>query len=176
MTLLLYKKKDEQSHAINTTQISIGVVALIFGSLIYLIDRPPDQTYFVFTSPIKFNLLNLHQFLPNLFVSIGNILPDFLHVFSFTLITAGIVSCGKRGSLIICLVWFLTDIGFELGQEYPSISLKIIPDWFEGIPFLENSKNYFLYGTYDIYDIAAVVLGAATASFILLTTIKRREI
>jgi hypothetical protein len=157
---------------VNRIQILIGVMALLFGSLVYLIDRPPDQTYFVHTSSIN---ISLHTTLPNLFGLIGNSLPAFIHVFSFVLLTAGFVSYRKRGYLIICLCWFLVDCAFELGQRFSSWSLKMIPDWFAGIPLLGNTETYFLQGTFDFLDLAAIALGALMAYFVLLTTSKRRE-
>ena len=157
---------------INRLQILIGVFGLTFGSLVYLIDRPPDQTYFICTSPINITLFNV---IPKLFGSIGNTLPAFIHVFSFILITAALIYCQKRGFLIICLSWFLVDCAFGLGQEFNTWSLRIIPDWFAGIPFFENTENYFLQGTFDLIDLAAISIGAAIAYFVLLTTNKRRE-
>ena len=159
----------------NKTQILIGLIGLLFGSLIYLIDRPPDQTYFVYNSPINISLFNI---IPNIFASIGNSLPEFIHVFSFILITAGLIFCQKRGYLIICLSWFLVDCAFELGQKFNTWSSRIIPDWFAGIPFLENTENYFLQGTFDFIDLAAIASGTAIAYFVLQITNKkkRREI
>lgn len=162
-----------KSNKINGLQILIGVAGLLIGSLVYLIDRPPDQTYFVYSSKINISLFNTF---PNLFGVIGNILPDFLHVFSFILITAGLFSCKRRGYLIICLSWFFVDSTFELCQKYNSLPLRIIPDWFEGIPFLENTRNYFQKGTFDMFDLVAIAVGTAAAYFvIILTTSKRRE-
>ncbi len=157
---------------INRLQILIGVFGLAFGSLVYLIDRPPDQTYFIYTSPINITLFNV---IPKLFGSIGNTLPAFIHVFSFILITAALISWQKRGYLIICLSWFLVDCAFELGQGFNPWPLRIIPDWFAGIPFLENTGNYFLQGTFDLIDLAAISIGAAIAYFVLLTTSKKRQ-
>lgn len=157
---------------INRLQILIGVFGLAFGSLVYLIDRPPDQTYFIYTSPINITLFNV---IPKLFGSIGNTLPAFIHVFSFILITAALISWQKRGYLIICLSWFLVDCAFELGQGFNTWPLRIIPDWFAGIPFLENTDNYFLQGTFDLIDLAAISIGAAIAYFVLLTTSKKRQ-
>ena len=150
----------------------IGVAGLLVGSLVYLIDRPPDQTYFVSFTKVNISLFNA---IPNLFGVIGNTLPDFLHVFSFILITAGLFSCRKRGYLIICLSWFIVDSAFELCQKYNSLPLRIIPDWFEGIPFLENTKNYFQRGTFDIVDLVAIAFGTATAYFVIFLTGRRRE-
>ena len=158
---------------INRIQILIGVIGLLFGSLVYLIDWPPDQTYFVCSSSIDISLCSAF---PNLFGLIGNSLPTFIHVFSFIVITVGLVSYRKRGYLIICLCWFLVDCAFELGQRFSSWSLKVIPDWFAGIPLLENTENYFLQGTFDFIDLAAITLGTLMAYFVLVVTSKRREI
>jgi hypothetical protein len=143
------------------------------GTLVYLVDRPPDQTYFLYSSSIN---ISLHDTLPNLFGIIGNSLPEFIHIFSFILITAGLIFCNKRGYLIICLSWFLVDSAFELGQKFNTWSSSITPDWFTGIPFLENTKNYFLQGTFDFIDLAAIAFGTLIAYFVISATSKRREI
>jgi hypothetical protein len=154
---------------INTRQILIGATVLLVGTLVYLVDRPPDQTYFVYRSPFN---ISLFKTLPNLFSHIGNSLPSFIHVFSFILITAGLVSCRKKGYLIICISWFLIDCAFEFGQKLNPLILKTIPDWFEGIPFLENTGNYFLYGTFDFVDLAAITIGTIIAYSVLIATNK----
>ena len=156
----------------NRLQILIGVAGLIVGSLVYLIDRPPDQTYFVSFSKIDISLFNTF---PNLFGVIGNILPDFLHVFSFSLITAGLFFCKRMGYLIICLSWFFVDAGFELCQKFNTLPLRIIPDWFEGIPFLENTKNYFQRGTFDMVDLVAIAVGTGAAYFVIMVTTRKRS-
>jgi ABC-type xylose transport system permease subunit len=156
---------------INKIQILIGVIALAIGSLVYIVDRPPDQTYFVYSSGIS---VSLHNFLPSLFGVFSNTLPAFIHVFSFILITGGLIACRKKGCLIICLSWLIIDCASELGQEFNTWSSEIIPAWFSGIPFLENSKNYFLLGTFDFFDMAAITIGTVTAYFVLLGTTQRR--
>ncbi len=107
------------SDTVNTRQILIGLVVLLLGSLVYLVDCPPDQTYFISNFGINISLYNL---LPNLFGITGNSLPDFVHPFSFILITAVLVACKKRDYLIICLIWFLVDCVFEFGQKFNSWS------------------------------------------------------
>jgi hypothetical protein len=158
--------------SINKIQILIGVLGLLFGSLVYLIDRPPDQTYFVYNSGIDISLYNI---LPNLFGLIGNSLPAFIHVFSFILITAGLIACQKRGYPIICFSWLMVDCAFELGQKFHSLAVKIIPDWFAGVPFLENTDNFFLKGTFDWFDIGFICLGTIMAYLVLLTTDKIKK-
>ena len=161
------EKSKALDSRINRLQILIGVAGLIVGSLIYLINRPSDQTYFVYNSPINISLFNI---IPNVFGFIGGSLPEFIHVFSFILITAGLIFCNKRGYLIICLSWILVDSAFELGQKFTTWPSRIIPDWFTGIPFLENTENYFLKGTFDFIDLAAIVFGTVIAYFVLLIT------
>jgi hypothetical protein len=156
----------------NGVQILIGLGGLLVGTLVYLIDRPPEATYFLHFSRIK---VSLYGILPNVFGVIGNSLPDFLHVFSFILLTAGLLSWGKRGSLAICLGWFSIDFIFELFQKFNTLPLKIIPKWFKGIPFLENTGNYFTQGTFDLLDLIAITLGTTAAYFVLLATNKGDE-
>ena len=157
---------------INIRQILIGLAALLLATLIYLIDRPPNHTYFVYKSFVNISLRNT---LPNIFGFIGNSLPSFIHVFSFILITAGLLCCQKRGCMIICACWFFTDAIFELGQKFTTLSSTMVPDWFSGILFLENSKNYFLLGTFDFNDLTAIIFGALSAYFVLSATMKGGE-
>lgn len=169
--LLTTQKRVTTGVIVNRLQIAIGVTGLLIGTLVYLVDRHPDQTYFVSFLGINISLYNI---LPNLFGSIGTYLPAFVHVFSFILITAGLISCHKRDYFIICLCWGLIEYAFELGQKFNSVALKLIPDWFTGIPFLKNTGNYFLLGTFDFFDLASITIGAITAYFILEVTIEWR--
>lgn len=158
--------------------IILGAIGLLIGTLVYLIDRNPEQIYFIYHNNID---LSLYQSLPNLFGPVGNSLPTFIHVFSFILLTAGLVTCSKRGYIVICLFWVFVDVLFELGQKFKTWSVMMIPDWFSTIPYLENSRNYFLYGSFDFKDIGSIILGAILAYIVLLITTKggwtcRREL
>jgi hypothetical protein len=168
------KKKIKMSdNSINKLQIFIDLAVLFFRGAVYLIDRPPDSTYFIYRFV---RILSLHKSVPNIFGTLGNSLPDFIHVFSFILITAGIVSCGKKGYLIITFAWLIIDCAFELGQRYNSLIIKMIPDWFSGVPILEAVKGYFISGAFDLNDIVAIILGASLAYVVLLKTMVRRKI
>lgn len=149
--------------------ILLGAIGLSVGTLVYLLDRDPEHIYFIYKHGIDFSL---YHALPNLFGPLGNSLPTFIHVFSFILLTAAIISCGKRGHLVICLCWVFVDLLFELGQKFKTWSVMMIPDWFSTIPYLENSRNYFLYGSFDLNDIGSIILGAILAYILLLTTTK----
>ncbi|MGD8983654.1 MAG: hypothetical protein PVI53_06490 [Desulfobacteraceae bacterium] len=157
----------------NKLQVLIGAaVLLIGGALVYVVDRAPDQTYFVYSTGLGIGLYNM---LPDLFGPLGNFLPAFIHVFAFALITAGVASCGKRGWLIICFSWFLIDAAFEFGQKFSAWTVKYIPGSFAGIPVLENTKGFFLRGTFDVYDLVAMGIGAITAYAVLTATMKWRH-
>jgi len=162
-------REIQKDSVMNGLQILIGLGGLFVGTMVYLIDRPPEATYFLHFSRIK---ISLYGILPHVFGAIGNSLPDFLHVFSFIMLTAGLLSWGKRGSLAICLGWFSIDLIFELFQRFNALPLKIIPTWFKGMPFLENTGNYFRQGTFDLLDLIAIALGTVTAYFVLLATNK----
>ena len=162
-------KHTNRQNIINWLHIILGILFLLVGALVYIIDRPPEHTYFF--NHYKF-LETLHGALPALFGPLGNYLPDLIHPLSFILITAGIVACNKKGYLVICISWFVVDCVFEFGQKYSTQFLKAVPDWFAGIPFLEAFGSYFKKGTFDPYDIAAIFAGAITAYFILIMTRK----
>jgi len=157
--------------AINLRYILIGIFLLSIGALIYLIDRPPIQTYLIFSLPFQ---LSFYDVTPSFFGTIGNFLPHFLHVTAFILITTGLIDCGKKGYLAICLFWLMIDAGFELGQKYSTIAASIVPDWFDGIFLLENTRSYFLNSTYCYLDIAAIIVGSVSAYAFLCFTLNLR--
>jgi len=163
---------NTDGNSINRIQILTGATAFLFGILVYLVDRPPDQTYFVDKSFVN---ISLYHILPNLYGIIGNSLPSFAHVFSFILITAGLIASKKRHFIIICIFWFLIDSIFELGQKFSTMFIKFIPDWFASIPFFENTGNYFIRGTFSFGDLAAITIGTITAYFLLIITSERRK-
>ena len=169
---IMKKSCDLSGASLNKRQIIIGLSVLLIGVLFYLVDRPPEQTYFVYKTSFNFNL---KDFLPLTFGPLGNNLPTFAHVFSFILITAGLIASRKDEYFFICLFWFLVDSAFELGQKFSIAAAEYIPNWFAHVPFLENTKAYFLKGTFDPFDLAAIAAGTLSAYFILLTTTKGGE-
>lgn len=158
---------------INTTQILIGVGALVMGLLLYLTDRPPDETYFL----VRLGLTNsLYHIVPPVFGALGWNLPAFLHVFAFILITAGILGCRHVGSVMVTVSWLLTEWAFELGQKFPAWTEALVPRWFDSIPVLEAARNYFRVGTFDPLDMVAGAVGAVAAYYTLLATMERRAL
>lgn len=144
---------------LNQLQIVIGIAALALGVALYIFDRPSSLTYLV---P---DLFSQYEGKPVMFGVIGNHLPTFFHAFAFCLLTAGVLGSKIRGAFFICLFWCLIDGTFEIAQ-HPDIANKIItfiPDWFNNIPVLENTADYFLHGRFDQLDLVAILMGSVMA-------------
>jgi len=157
-------------HTINKKQIIIGMIVLLIGTVFYFVDRPPDDVYLV--KHFGNNFSRFDQW-PVIFGCLGANLPAFVHVFSFSLISAGILACRIWGAAFICLGWMLIDILFELGQKYHAVVNRFVPEWFDGILFLENTRSYFRQGRFDINDIFATCIGAIVAFFVILLTMNK---
>lgn len=148
--------------------ILMGMIGLLLGLAVYLVDRPPEKIYFIFNLNPD---LSLYRGLPRIFGRLGNWLPEFLHPFSFILLAAGISACRKQWQFAaISLFWLLMNVVFELGQKYKDFAVSFVPDWFSGIPYLENTRDYFLAGRFDPADLAAVILGSLAAYVVLVLT------
>ncbi len=83
------------------------------------------------------------------------------------------MSSSKKGCLIVSLCWFFTDSVFEIGQKYGASIAPFVPDWFDGIPFLENTKSYFRTGTFDWTDMGTIFVGSLLGYIVLLITLKK---
>ena len=142
--------------------LAIGLTVLLLGTLLYILDRPPDQTSML-------SGLSLFQHTPAVFGSLGHSFPTFAHVFAFCLLTAGLLGDTKKNAVLICLGWFYLDAAFELGQTQPvAESLRpFIPQWLEYLPILQQTKSYFVNGTFDVFDLISIAVGAVTAYFVI---------
>ncbi len=143
---------------INGLKVILGISFLFIGILVYLVDR--NSMYFL----EKWHITSYDY---NVFGYLGNHLPTFIHTLSFCLITAGILNCQKQCYPIIAFSWFLFDTFFEWLQKYDKFVI-MVPDWFETIPFLEKTESYFLKGTFDIFDVLSIAIGAILGFLILL--------
>ncbi len=140
----------------------IGLKLLLLGTLVYILDRPPEQV------PVL-RALNLSHHIPALFASVGNSLPSFAHVFAFCLFTAALLGNAKRNAAAVCLAWFCIDAAFELGQTEQAASWlqPFIPQWFDYLPILNQASSYFIYGTFDVFDLISIALGGVMAYFVI---------
>ena len=148
---------------------TVGFSALSVGVLIYAFDRQPEFIYFL---P---GWLSLNSQPGGLFGSIGYYLPTFLHVYAFILLTAVVAIPSITKLIPVCLAWFTLDTLFEVAQ-IDAIAKWIAlhtPGWFTGIPFLENTSNYFLFGTFDVVDLLSIAAGTI-AAYITVSVLTRR--
>jgi hypothetical protein len=140
-------------------QLAAALSALLLGLLVYLFERPAESVYlfsiFSYSSTQHYDLFGI----------IGQWLPSIVHTYAFTLLTVIAVGNGRRIILTSSIFWVGIGWLFEWGQ-HPTVSaqlVKHIPEWFSGIPLLENSANYFQYGTFDPVDLLASLAGALAA-------------
>jgi hypothetical protein len=145
----------------NVPQILVGLGGLSLGALIYLFERSPGSYGFGAIVRDSLGFIRPHRVV---FGVLANNLPSFVHVFAFSLMTAGLLPTRRKGDLLICLLWFLIDTAIEIGQGLKPVCLAILPDWLDVLtPPMANLQEYFRYGTFDIRDIIAGLLGALAA-------------
>jgi len=46
--------------------------------------------------------------------------------------------------------------------------INFLPDWFASIPLFENTRDYFVRGTFSYGDMAAITIGTVAAYFVLI--------
>jgi len=145
-------------------QIALAVVALLLGVFVYLLDRQPENIYFI--PQWLATMVKGDSFIGTL----GNYLPTFVHVYAFILLTMAIVFPAqqyRRYLVPVCVFWFSVDSVFEIAQvdAIAHFIARHVPTWFDGIPFLENTANYFLASTFDALDLVSIGLGALAAYY-----------
>jgi hypothetical protein len=147
----------------------VATGALGVGVLVYVFDRQAEFVYFL---P---DWLSLHTQAGSIFGSIGDYLPTFIHVYAFILLTVIVAVPAITKLIPVCLAWFTLDTLFEVAQ-IDAIARWIAmhtPSWFNGIPFLENTADYFLMGTFHAYDLASIAMGTL-AAYLTVVFLTRR--
>ena len=149
---------------------AIAFGALSIGVLVYVLDRQAEFIYFL---P---GWLSLHDTTGSIFGSIGGYLPTFIHVYVFILLTVIVAVPAITKLIPVCLAWFTLDTLFEVAQ-IDAIARWVAmhtPSWFNGIPFLENTANYFLMGTFDALDLLSIAIGTL-AAYLTVAHLTRRS-
>jgi hypothetical protein len=149
---------------INLQKIIIGSISLFLGLFIYLFNRSPDTIYLIDKHFDTFSSIGFFPpFKNHLFYS----LPSFFHVFSLSLITAGLLPSNRKALIFSCSSWLLINCIFEFLQSKKEFILSIIPKWFNEFQYLDSISIYFKFGTYDLIDILFIILGSFCASLTL---------
>lgn len=136
----------------------IATAALATGAAVYMLDRPSASVYFL---PHVFSFAGGHR---PYFGALGGQFPDLAHVYAFILLSLAVCP-GPARVFPICAFWWAVDSLFKIGQ-HPAVAphiAAVTPGWFEHVPILENIPSYFLHGTFDLLDFAAIALGTVAA-------------
>ena len=135
-----------------------GWAFLLIGVLFYCLARPQGITYV--NEKLGLDLFPIPYSLPS---PVWGSFPEFIHPVAFSLMGMGLLSVRRWSRLFVCSSILLLNLFFELGQKYKHIAMEIVPNWFDGIPVLENVNSYFVRGTFDPQDVLAMCLGSAIA-------------
>ncbi|MDX2410664.1 MAG: hypothetical protein QNK16_01410 [Woeseiaceae bacterium] len=135
----------------------LATMLLATGIVVYALDRG-GAVYFLYgLAPARVET--------SIFGPLGDHLPTFLHTLVFILITAAVLRPWPRLIPGICAVWFVIECLFELGQMAP-LDARIaatVPSWFESVPVLQTTADYFIRGTFDALDIVSIAIGVVIA-------------
>ena len=141
--------------------VGIGGFALLLGVLVYVTDRDPAHAMLL----PRIAALDTGA----LFGVIGSSLPSFIHPFAFSLFTAAALKRAASPAYGACAAWWAVNLAFEAGQ-HEQLSGRLA-EWLQfvfGPTWLTRAlSNYFLRGTFDLGDIAAVTAGALAAAGVL---------
>ena len=135
----------------------LATFLLLVGVAVYALDRG-GAAYFLAGWPFG-------PAAPAIFGPLGDHFPTFLHPLVFILITAAVLRPWPRWLPTICAAWFAIECLFELGEMAP-FSERIaatVPLWFDGVPVLQNTADYFTHGTFDPLDILSIGIGTVIA-------------
>ncbi len=130
----------ERRRAVNL--LALGIAALAFGVVVYVLDRPPGSVAFLPRALVRDG---------GLFGPLAGALPTFLHTLAFASMTAAFLAPTSRALLAACAVWAAINLAFEVSQH----------------PAFAAAAGFGLYGSFDPYDMLAALLGAAAAYFLM---------
>ena len=152
-------------------QLALGLGVLLLGALVYVLDRSPAQV------PLL-SAFNLFGQLPSVFGPIGDSLPTFAHAFAFAVLSAVILGNSRKVAFWTCLGWFGVDAAFEIGQHPHSAEAlsQFLPASFEHLPILTQIESYFVLGTFAVWDLISIGLGAISAYLVLRWSDSTREL
>lgn len=159
-------------------QLAAALSALLAGLVVYLLARPAESVYLFSVFAVSSGFDGQGQHLA-LLGKVAQWLPSAIHAYAFILLTVLAVGNAPRVLFASSLFWVGIGWLFEWGQ-YPAVSAQLVahlPEWFAGVPVLENIRDYFQYGTFDSLDLVATLVGALGAwATYQLTTMQRTDV
>jgi hypothetical protein len=85
-------------------------------------------------------------------------LPSLVHPFAFSLLAAASLPRRARWHLAACAAWCVINLLFEAGQH--AAWSPLLASWLgDGL-----LADYFVHGTFDLADVAAIVAGSLLAA------------
>ena len=165
------KQAMRPSDSVNKVQLTIGLLFLVIGISIYALVRGN-------TLPFVPEALVVHVLFSSSITLVTHQLPTFTHLLAFTLFTAGLLGGGRRSAALICLFWLFIEIVFEVAQ-HPFVSgwlVYHIPQWFNNVWLLDNTRSFLSYSTFDPIDIVAAIFAALLAYMLIKLTQAKRII
>lgn len=152
----------------NSRQVLLGFISIMLGIFVYIAFRPSWQTAWI--PEIAYLNWSKFQFLTERMYN----LPSFLHVFGFSLLTAGVLGQKKWIFLIICVSWLYLNLIFEFFQKNTTYNwLRDISINHENLnPILHWFQRYSFHGIFDPKDILALISGAMLAYIFMVKTNK----
>jgi hypothetical protein len=145
------------------TLLILAALLLVIGVIVYAVDRG-GAAYFLSGWTAGHSEAEL-------FGAIGNHIPTFVHTLALILVTAAVLRPWPQLLPTIAFGWIAVECLFEVGQLSPLDAhvAAAIPAWFNDMPVLEASSDYFINGTCDPLDVLSIGLGAAAAYWIVRT-------
>ncbi len=137
----------------------LGLLALVLGSIVYLVDRPAGHLILVTEG------MSLYGRTPITFGALAQVLPAFTHVFALCVLMGALTKSSRPITLAICLGWLAVDGAFEIGQH--TVIARAVGNGFAN---LDSSSavtrvvlDYLQAGRFDPLDMLAIGLGALAA-------------
>ena len=150
-------------HREEATLLLLAALLLLVGVIVYAVDRG-GAAYFLIGWTSGHGKAEL-------FGPIANHLPTFVHSLAMILVTAAVLQPWANLLPTIVVGWVTVECLFEVGQFSPLDAhvAAVLPAWFDDVPVLEASADYFINGTCDPLDLLSIGLGAAAAYWIVRT-------
>lgn len=146
-----------------------GGLALVIGTLVYLVDRDPARAMALPAFAVRAT--------GPLFGAAGGWLPSFVHVFAFSLFAAAAWPQASRPAYGACTFWWAVDLAFEAVQQpqWRAALATALPSGVEDFAPAGWVARYAQQGRFDPADLLAITAGALAAAAVLFCVHSLRE-